>query len=177
MRRLAALVLTSLLACQGCSDLGHALPSGRVLKISDRVPAPQLSGTTLDGARLDVRSLRGKVVVLNFWASWCGACRAEAGALNDAYVTTKTLGVEFVGINLKDDRTAALAMQRDKAVAYPSLQDPQGSLLLRFRGEAPQSPPSTWVLDRHGRVALRFLSPVGEAELTAAVTAIAAEST
>ena len=148
---------------------------GGVFPAGDREPAPALSGRTLDGADLDLASLHGKVVVVNFWASWCAPCLAEARNLNQVYAETKASGVAFVGIDIKDDQSAAKSFQRSKQVMYPSLFDQDGLLLLKFRGQAPQSPPTTLILDRQGRVAARFLQGVTENELLGPVQVLANE--
>jgi thiol-disulfide isomerase/thioredoxin len=116
-----------------------------------------LSGATLEGRQLDLATLRGKVVVLNVWGSWCPPCRKEARDLQQAYEQLGPQGVEFVGINFRDpDPAPAQAFQRAFGITYPSLRDDGGSALLALRGAvSANSIPSTLVLDEQGRVAAR----------------------
>lgn len=142
----------------------------------DRQPAPVLAGTTLDGERLDLGDLRGSVVVLNFWASWCAPCRAESATLNEVAGRTADKGVRFVGINVKDELPSARAFERKQSVSYPSLHDQPGRLLLRFRKVVPQTPPTTLVLDREGRIAAFFAGAVRISDLQGPVEQIAGEA-
>jgi thiol-disulfide isomerase/thioredoxin len=185
---LLASALAGVLALTGCSG-GSATadgPTSPTLKVvdagengliaeGDRPPAPNLSGTTLSGDRLDVSDYRGQVVVLNFWASWCPPCRAEAPNLVEVAETTKAAGVQFVGVNVKNARDEALAFERKQGVPYPSLHDQPGVLLTRFRTLVPQVPPTTLLLDRQGRIAGRFIGGVTTRELLLPVQALAAE--
>jgi thiol-disulfide isomerase/thioredoxin len=147
----------------------------RLIPEDDRVPAPSLSGTTLEGEPLEVSSYKGKVVVLNFWASWCPPCRAEAPNLIEVAEATEASGVQFIGVNVKNAKDEALAFERKQGVPYPSLHDQPGVLLTRFRKIVPQVPPTTLVLDRKGRIAGVFIGGVTTRELLVPVQALAAE--
>ena len=179
---LLALVLTGCTGTQATTD-GSGGPQLRqldtastgLLRISDRTPAPALSGPTLEGTDLDVASLRGKVVVVNFWASWCPPCRAESPALIKVANDTRALGVEFIGVNIKDNRSAALRFDEVQRVPYPSLYDQPGVLLTRFRRLVPQTPPTTLLIDKQGRVAGLFRGGITETELSGPVQALASE--
>ncbi len=139
-----------------------------LLPAAERDSAPDVAGTTLDGAALDLASLRGKVVVVNMWASWCSPCRGEAATLEKVYGETRADGVEFVGIvsGGKDSIDNAKAFARRFDVSYPSMFDADNSLVLAFRGQLPPAAiPTTLVLDRQGRVAARALGAVDRSRL------------
>lgn len=188
-RRLAAAGgLLALLTAAGCAGGANAVDQGSgdqrfvsgrgatgVLPTDRREPAPAIRGELLDGTAYDVAALTGTVVVLNFWGSWCAPCRAEAPGLERAFMATRPSGVQFVGVNVKDERSSARAFVRTQAMSYPSLFDPSGTLAVRFRGLPPNAIPSTILLDRQGRVAARFLGGVTEGELTPVVRGLAAE--
>jgi thiol-disulfide isomerase/thioredoxin len=181
----ALAVVAALTGCSGDATAGgdpttpqlKTIESGDdgLLDPADRDPAPALSGPTLAGGRLDVGDLRGSVVVLNFWASWCGPCVAEAKNLVSVAEQTADDGVVFVGVNIRDDKANALAFERTHGVPYDSIDDQAGTLLTRFRRLVPQTPPTTLLLDRDGRIAARFIGGLTEPELLAPVQALAAE--
>jgi thiol-disulfide isomerase/thioredoxin len=141
----------------------------------DRTPAPALSGTSLAGRSVDVAALRGRVVVLNFWASWCGPCVAEAKNLVAVANQTAPQGVTFVGVDIRDESANARAFERTHAVPYESIEDQPGALLARFRRFVPQTPPTTLLLDRQGRVAGRFIGGLTEDELLGPVQKLVTE--
>lgn len=189
IRQLALCLLTaSLLAgCTGThavSDgtsgpLLKTLPQGdanRVLRVADRVPAPVVRGETLNGQLLDLASMRGRVVVVNFWASWCPPCRAESAGLVEVAKDTAAQGVAFVGVNIKDDRSAARRFDQVHDVPYPSIYDQPGVILTRLHTLIPQEPPSTLLIDKAGRIAALFRGGVTASELSGPVQALAGES-
>ena len=140
---------------------------------NQRPPARAVSGTLLTGGTYDVAADRGKVVVVNFWGSWCSPCRAEAADLEKTYLATKAKGVTFIGVNSRDDRDQAIAFERGR-VTYPSIYDPDGRVALKF-DVTQVSTPSTLVLDRQGRIATALRRSTTVAELTALVEKVAAE--
>jgi thiol-disulfide isomerase/thioredoxin len=147
-----------------------------LFSVGDRHPAPAISGPSVTGTgTIDTGTMTGQVVVLNFWAEWCSPCRAEAPVLNEVYTRTKDAGVQFVGVSVKNDRHAAEVFERTHEVAYPSIFDQAAVQLTRFRKVVPQSPPSTLLIDRQGRVAGIFNGAVTLRQLQPAVEALAAE--
>lgn len=189
MRPLVAAVLCAapllLGACSGSGTApaggdGQGFVSGdgsvAVVDPAERRPAPELTGTTLAGEPFDLADHRGDVVVLNVWGSWCAPCREEAPYLQAVYEETASDGVQFVGVNTRDDDAAARAFERRFGITYPSVVDDDGRLLLAFRDTLPPSSiPSTLVIDREGRVAARVLGPTTFTELRALVDDVAAE--
>lgn len=121
-------------------------------------PAPPFELPRLDGrGRLSLRDLSGRVVVINFWASWCGPCRQEAPHLQRVWTEYRARGVRFLGVNYRDVRDDALAFQREVGITYPSVVDPRGDLTVDYRL---QGLPTTFVIDRAGRVVYQFLGRV-----------------
>ena len=167
-----AVAAVTLSACAGTqggsngtdgSDTRYVAGDGttEVLKGNDRKPAPDVTGTDLTGAKVDLKKYRGKVVVLNFWASWCAPCRAESPTLEALYEKHKKFGTQFLGVNIKDDRTAAAAFERKQKISYPSVYDQSGEIALGFRETVPpKAIPSTIVVDAGGRVSGRIIGQV-----------------
>jgi thiol-disulfide isomerase/thioredoxin len=143
---------------------------------ADRKDAVTFAGSTLQGDRFDVTDHRGEVVVVNVWGSWCAPCIAEAPVLERVWEQTRSLQVQFVGVNSRDQEAAARAHERRFEISYPSIDDDGGRVLLAFRGTLPPvATPSTLVLDRQGRVAARVLGPVSASTLRGVVDDVLAE--
>ncbi len=138
-----------------------------------RPQAREVTGELLDGGTYDVASERGKVVVVNFWGSWCSPCRAEADDLEKVFQATKGSGVAFIGVNSRDGRDAAKAFEQGR-VTFPSIYDPDGQVALKF-DVTQVTTPSTLILDKQGRIAIGLRKSTTVAELQPLVERIAAE--
>lgn len=182
---LAALLAALALALSACSSevpQGAEYDSGDgatvILAPADRDPAPVVAGTTLTGTPLNLDKWRGKVVVVNFWASWCVPCRDEAATLAQVSDQLKDKDVQFVGVVTRDSVDNAKAFLRNYPQSYPSLfDDPtSNSILLAFRGNLPvANTPTTFVLDRQGRIAARALGAVDRSRLLGLIDPVLAE--
>lgn len=154
---------------EGVSEQGYVSGDGSttIIAEADRVPAPAIVGTTLDGEPFALADLRGAVVVLNVWASWCAPCRAEAPDLQEvASEYEQTAAVQFVGLNTRDSAEAADAFVDRFGLTYPSVVDTDGVLQLAFRDSLPPAAiPSTVVIDPQGRVAARVIGAVDASTL------------
>ena len=132
-----------------------------VLPEADRRLAPSVQGVTLDGRRFDLASLRGRIVVLNVWGSWCGPCRAEAPLLQRAYPRLTRKGADLVGLDTRESAEPARAFVQAAGLTYPSVSDRDGRLQLAFSDTLPPAAiPSTVIVDAQGRVAARIIGPV-----------------
>ncbi len=126
------------------------------------VPAPAFTLAKLDGSGdLALESLRGKTVVLNFWASWCGPCKDETPLLQKGWERWQGKDVVFVGIDVKDFRGDARSFVRRFGVTYPNVYDGKGSTVGRY---GVTGFPETYFIDARGRVVYRIAGPVDEAD-------------
>jgi cytochrome c biogenesis protein CcmG/thiol:disulfide interchange protein DsbE len=113
-------------------------------------PAPGFALEGLDGGEVSLAALDGKVVVLNFWASWCGPCRLEMPDFQKAWEEHREQVVVFVGIAVDDTASEASKFAEQVGVTYPLALDTTGGVARAYRIRAV---PSTYFIDREGRLA------------------------
>jgi cytochrome c biogenesis protein CcmG/thiol:disulfide interchange protein DsbE len=119
--------------------------------------APNFTLTTFEGDQISLEDLKGKVVVLNFWASWCKPCEEEAAELETAWRIYQPSGdVVFLGVDYVDTETEAMAYLERFDVTYPNGPDlrTQISQAFRIRGV-----PETYIIDKDGKLAAFKISP------------------
>ena len=160
---LVALLVYGVVARRDDTSLDSAVKKGQL----PAAPGSTVSLPTLDGSsRQSLASLRGKVVVLNFWASWCGPCENEAPMLERAQKRLAPSGGTVLGVTYKDDAGASREFVRKFKLSYPSLRDDQLDLAPKY---GTTKLPETFVLDRRGRVVALSRGEVDQEFLTRAI--------
>ncbi|HEX7658018.1 MAG TPA: TlpA disulfide reductase family protein [Pseudonocardiaceae bacterium] len=172
---LAAVLAGLVLVLSGCATGSDAVaqgdsftfvsPGGKTeifYPVSERKPLPALSGQNLTdpSGTIGTGDFPNDVVVLNIWGSWCGPCRAEAPQLVQLLNQTKASGVQVLGIDVRDQLSAAQDYVHDYQINYPSIFDPAGRSLLALHNYPRNVVPSTIILDRQHRVAAVYLEAI-----------------
>jgi thiol-disulfide isomerase/thioredoxin len=167
---LLALAVALLLAgCGGGGDAGGQGTAGRSGSGSGASPprlgsAPLLSRTPAQ-FRADLAALKGRVVVVNFWAEWCGPCKAEMPALEQVSKEYAAKPVTFVGVDSSDVRDSASKLLTDLKVTYPTVYDKAGINGGIATSWSVASLPQTWFVARDGTRSSRIPRPLSVAEL------------
>ena len=136
-------------------------------------PAALFSLTALDGQPVALESLRGKVVVLNFWASWCvPACYEEAPVLESGFRQWRDRGVMVVGVDIQDTTEAAQKFVNRFELTFPNGRDHNGRVSIDY---GVYGVPETFFIDRQGRIRLKHVGAVTEDVFRTTVERLLAE--
>ena len=140
------------------------------IQIETRV-AHEFVGDGLDGEPVSLSELRGKVVMLDFWSSWCPPCRREAPTLAQVYREYEGKNVEFVGLAIWDDRRDVARHVREFGLPYPNVLDDQGRIAINY-GVA--GIPEKFFIDTHGNLVQKFVGPMSPEALRTALDSLLA---
>lgn len=147
------LMLWALTGCAG-ADAGTARAPAEVGR-----PAPDYGATTLSGDASSLASLRGKVVLLNVWATWCAPCREEIPFLQELYTTHGARGFEIVGVSVdaRGSQATIEEFKRDFGMTYPIWLDPDERIQSLYMA---LGVPATYLIDRQGILRWKHLGTV-----------------
>jgi thiol-disulfide isomerase/thioredoxin len=150
---------------------------GAVLYASGhRALLPDFSGKTLTGTPLSFSSYRGRVVVLNFWGSWCAPCRSEGPTLAALSSKYSHAEVSFLGVDVEDTPVNGEAFEQGFGITYPSLNDPGEAVAQVISTAVPISgTPTTLVIDSTGHVAGAIFGTATYSVLNEMISKVAAE--
>jgi DsbE subfamily thiol:disulfide oxidoreductase len=162
LNRLHTIVLVALVAVapayaqsKGAAAIDYTvIPKMEPMK--EKPAAPDFTLATPDGKKVSLKDYRGKVVFLNFWATWCEPCRVEMPEMEKLYREYKGKGLEIVAVNVKDKKDAALKFVSSMKLTYPILLDPEGEAGLLYGA---WGMPATYLIDRKGVVQARLWGP------------------
>jgi len=160
--RLAAIIATAALTLPALA----ADPTGG--------PAPQFTLTARGGSNVSLAQYKGQVVMLNFWASWCGPCRQEMPLLESIYKKYNRLGFTLIGVNVEPDSNAANEWLKQTPVSFPILYDKESRVSKMYDVAGM---PSTVIIDRAGKVRVlhRGYKPGEENEYLDSIRALVRE--
>jgi cytochrome c biogenesis protein CcmG/thiol:disulfide interchange protein DsbE len=136
--------------------------------------APNFTLPQLGGPALTLSKLRGQVVVLNFWASWCTECQVEQAALSQTWQQFRDSGVVVIGVNFEDSSSNASNYVRTAGVSYPVVEDNGSRTALAYglRGV-----PETFVMNKAGRIVDHVIGPIDASKLASEINAMLQRST
>ncbi|MEK4254808.1 redoxin domain-containing protein [Ureibacillus sp. FSL K6-2830] len=142
-------------------------------KISQTVTfAPEFTLTDLSGADVKLSDFKGKIVILNFWATWCPPCREEMPAMQKFYEQNKENGIEIVAVNLTNIDNGVQAVEsfvQDYGLTFPILLDKDGVVGNTY---GILTLPTSYILDPKGGVIQKIIGPMNEQMMTEIVNSI-----
>ncbi|HXV82027.1 MAG TPA: TlpA disulfide reductase family protein [Candidatus Binatia bacterium] len=117
---------------------------------------PEFSGFTVDGQRVSLDSLQGKVVILNFWATWCLECRPEMPMFERLYREFGAQGLSVIGINAREGAAAVRLYAKELGLTFPLILDPRGTINAAY---GVIGLPTTFLISRDGRPVALAIGP------------------
>ncbi|MSQ15240.1 MAG: TlpA family protein disulfide reductase [Dehalococcoidia bacterium] len=151
---------------------GVAVNSVGQAMVVDPRPIADASLPLMDGSTLSISQLKGKVVVVNFWASWCPPCRTEAPDLEAVHKKYQDKGVVFLGINVWENQKEAQAFINEFGITYRNAVDKPGRVTVDF---GVSGIPETYIINRDNYIVRRWIGPVTKDGLSALIDEVLAQ--
>jgi len=123
----------------------------------EKISIRDFSLSTLTGESQSLSGLKGKVVFLNFWATWCGPCRAEMPSMEALYNSYREKGLEILAVNCGEDKAGVLAFMNNNNLSFPALLDSDGQV---SRSYGIQAIPTSYIINREGNIISRIVGSI-----------------
>ena len=127
-----------------------------LVEMKDRSAAPEFTLLNLAGKKVALKDFRGKLVLLNFWATWCDPCREEMPSMERLYRRFKDRGFVIVGVDVKDRRNDALSFLKELKITFPIVLDPDGQVAVLYGA---WGLPATYLIGPKGTALARAWGP------------------
>jgi thiol-disulfide isomerase/thioredoxin len=151
-------------------EIKTAFSKARIPASRLRAPIIDFSASRLDGTQVRLSALKGKVVFLNFWATWCPPCREEMPSMEALYQRFRDKDLEFLAVDIQEDKDAVAAFMKEYGLTFPAVLDSTGRISAEYgiRGI-----PTTFIIDREGGI---IASAVGGRDWNTQAVAAALET-
>ena len=159
-----ALILVTLGSVVGLLAYGFTTDPRAIPSTLTGKPAPDFSLTLFEGRTVRLSDFRGKVVFLNFWASWCPPCREEAPLLEQTWRRYRNEGVIFLGVDIQDTEEAARRFIQDFGITYMNGQDPRNRIAIDY---GVYGIPETYFIDKEGRITYKHIGALEQKTILA----------
>jgi cytochrome c biogenesis protein CcmG, thiol:disulfide interchange protein DsbE len=137
-------------------------------------PAPDFTLNTLDGTKVALSDLKGRVLLINVWATWCPPCRVEMPAIQAAYEQYHDQGFTVAAVNLQEEPSAVATFMREQQLTFPTLLDPDGNVSRAYQAV---SLPSSFFVDRRGVIRAVYHGPMPRSIIAGTVEQLLREGT
>jgi thiol-disulfide isomerase/thioredoxin len=139
------------------TDIRQALEELGMPVIDRPIPLFNFSTTLTDGTVINLKDLSGKLIFLNFWATWCGPCRMEMPSMEAQYQRFKDRGFEILAVNYMESKSDVSAFMDEMNLSFPAALDPKGDIAGIYAIEAF---PTTYIIDRNGKIITRLVGAI-----------------
>jgi thiol-disulfide isomerase/thioredoxin len=156
------LLVLALCSCQAkaqnsTSDLAKTFEAAGLRLLREKVNPRDFSLPTTKGGSENLASLKGKIVFLNFWATWCGPCRAEMPSMEALYNRFRDDGLEILAVNCMEKEQEVIAFMGEHGLSFPAALDEDGKVSGAY---GIQAIPTSYLLDRDGKIILRLVGSI-----------------
>jgi thiol-disulfide isomerase/thioredoxin len=135
----------------------NAFEGTKIQVVSEGIDPIDFNLPLLNGTKISLSQFKGKVVFLNFWATWCGPCRSEMPSMEAVYQNLKDKGLEILAVNLGDSKSKVSAFMKENKLSFPAVLDEKSTTGSYYNVQAI---PTTYIIDKRGLIVARIVGSI-----------------